>query len=50
MFGRELHAIAMSHQYILFEEVPEVRAWSEAEGRKVPYFSIVMVHGQGRRP
>jgi dimethylglycine dehydrogenase len=36
MFGRELHAIAMSHQYILFEEVPEVRAWSEAEGRKLP--------------
>ncbi|HET7409894.1 MAG TPA: FAD-dependent oxidoreductase, partial [Paracoccaceae bacterium] len=36
MFGRALHAISMSHQYILFEEVPEVRDWSEAEGRKLP--------------
>lgn len=36
MFGRELHAIAMSHQYILFEEVPEVREWSEAHGAKLP--------------
>ncbi len=36
MFGRELHAVAMSHQYILFEEVPEVREWSEASGAKLP--------------
>ena len=28
----------------------EVMPLSQAEGRRVPYFSIVMVHGQGRRP
>jgi len=36
MFGRFIPMVAMSHQYILFEEVPEVRAWSEAQGRKLP--------------
>jgi dimethylglycine dehydrogenase len=36
MFGRDIPSVAMSHQYILFEEAPEVRAWSEAEGRKLP--------------
>jgi dimethylglycine dehydrogenase len=36
MFGREVPMVSMSHQYILFEEVPEVKAWSEAEGRKLP--------------
>ena len=36
MFGREIPMVSMSHQYILFEEVPEVKAWSEAEGRKLP--------------
>ncbi len=36
LFGREIPMVAMSHQYILFEEVPEVKAWSESEGRKLP--------------
>src|SRR5690625_1891711 len=36
MFGRKLHAISMAHQYILFEDVPEVREWSESESRKLP--------------
>jgi dimethylglycine dehydrogenase len=36
MFGRFIPMVSMSHQYILFEEVPEVKAWSEAEGRKLP--------------
>ncbi len=36
LFGREVPMATMSHQYILFEEVAEVRAWSEAEGRKLP--------------
>ncbi|GMG82313.1 FAD-dependent oxidoreductase [Paralimibaculum aggregatum] len=36
MFGRTVPMATMSHQYILFEEVEELRAWSEAEGRKLP--------------
>ncbi len=36
MFGRDIPGVSMSHQYILFEEVPEVRDWSEAAGRKLP--------------
>ncbi|MEM9011143.1 MAG: FAD-dependent oxidoreductase [Pseudomonadota bacterium] len=36
MFGRDVPMMVMSHQYILFEDIPEVRAWSEAEGRKLP--------------
>jgi len=36
MFGREIPMVAMSHQYILFDEVPEVREWSEAQGAKLP--------------
>jgi len=35
-FGREIPMATMSHQYVLFEEVPEVREWSEAAGRKLP--------------
>ena len=34
--GRPVPMNVMSHQYLLFEEVPEVRAWSEGEGRKLP--------------
>lgn len=36
MVGREIPMATMSHQYVLFEEVPEVREWSEANGRKLP--------------
>ncbi len=36
MFGREVPMMVMSHQYILFEEIAELKAWSEAEGRKLP--------------
>ncbi|MGF1502711.1 MAG: FAD-dependent oxidoreductase [Paracoccaceae bacterium] len=35
-FGRDVPMATMAHQYVLFEEVPEVRAWSESNGRKLP--------------
>ncbi len=34
--GRTVPMVVMSHQYLLFEEVEEVRAWSEPRGRKLP--------------
>ncbi|TPN16061.1 FAD-dependent oxidoreductase [Mesorhizobium sp. B2-1-3] len=36
MFGREVPMMVMSHQYILFEEIPELAAWSKEQGRKLP--------------
>ena len=36
LFGREVPMMVMSHQYILFEEVPELKAWSQEAGRKLP--------------
>ena len=36
MFGREVPMMVMSHQYILFEEIPELAAWSKEAGRKLP--------------
>ncbi len=36
MFGREVPMATMSHQYILFEEVDEVAAWSAEHGGKLP--------------
>ena len=36
LFGRDVPMMVMSHQYILFDEIPELKAWSEAEGRKLP--------------
>jgi dimethylglycine dehydrogenase len=36
LFGREVPLVSMEHQYIMFDAVPEVQAWSEAEGRKLP--------------
>ncbi|ACP23104.1 dimethylglycine dehydrogenase precursor (plasmid) [Sinorhizobium fredii NGR234] len=36
MFGREVPMMVMSHQYILFEEIPELAAWSTEHGRKLP--------------
>ena len=36
-FGsRTVPMMVMSHQYMLFEDAPAVRAWSEGEGRKLP--------------
>jgi len=36
MFGRDVPAMVMSHQYILFDEIPELKAWSQEAGRKLP--------------
>ncbi|MEO9337976.1 FAD-dependent oxidoreductase [Mesorhizobium sp. SB112] len=36
MFGREVPMMVMSHQYILFEEIPELAAWSKENGKKLP--------------
>ena len=37
MFGRRIPLVTMSHQYILFEELDEVRAWSDEHGgNKLP--------------
>ena len=36
MFGREIPAVAMSHQYMLTEPIPELEAWSHERGRKLP--------------
>ncbi|KQZ81919.1 dimethylglycine dehydrogenase [Mesorhizobium sp. Root157] len=36
MFGRKVPMMVMSHQYILFEEIPELAAWSKEQGRKLP--------------
>jgi len=35
-FGRDLPMMVMSHQYMLFEEIPELAAWSKEAGRKLP--------------
>ncbi|WGW02333.1 GcvT family protein [Tropicibacter oceani] len=35
-FGRDLPMMVMSHQYMLFDTVPEVEAWSKENGRKLP--------------
>jgi dimethylglycine dehydrogenase len=35
-FGRELPSMVMSHQYILFDEIPELAAWSKETGHKLP--------------
>ena len=34
--GRTVPMMVMSHQYLLFEEVEEVRGWSQAVGHKLP--------------
>jgi dimethylglycine dehydrogenase len=36
MFGRRVPMMVMSHQYLLFDTIPELEAWSKAEGRKLP--------------
>lgn len=35
-FGRDVPMMVMSHQYMLFEEIPELAAWSREAGRKLP--------------
>ncbi len=34
--GRTVPMVTMSHQYFLTEEIPELKEWTEANGRKVP--------------
>ena len=36
IFGRDIPMMVMSHQYILFEEIPELAAWSKEAGHKLP--------------
>jgi dimethylglycine dehydrogenase len=36
MFGRDITMMVMSHQYILFDEIPELAAWSREAGHKLP--------------
>ena len=36
MFGRSVPMVAMSHQYLLTEPIPEIEAWSRESGRKLP--------------
>jgi len=36
MFGREVPMAVMSHQYMLFDTIPEIAAWSAGAGHKLP--------------
>ena len=36
LFGRKVPMMVMSHQYMLFEEIPELAAWSKEAGHKLP--------------
>lgn len=36
LFGRDVPMMVMSHQYILFDEIPELKAWSQEVGHKLP--------------
>lgn len=36
MFGRDIPMMVMSHQYILFDEIPELAAWTKEAGHKLP--------------
>jgi dimethylglycine dehydrogenase len=36
LFGRDIPMTVMSHQYILFDEIPELKAWSQEVGHKLP--------------
>lgn len=35
-FGRDLPMMVMSHQYMLFDTIPELEAWSKEVGHKLP--------------
>ena len=36
LFGRTVPMMVISHQYILFEEIPELAAWTKEVGHKLP--------------
>jgi len=36
MFGRRVPMMVMSHQYMLFDTIPELEAWSRETGAKLP--------------
>jgi len=36
MFGREVPVVAMAHQYMLTGDIPELKAYTENTGRKLP--------------
>jgi dimethylglycine dehydrogenase len=36
MFGRELPMMVMSHQYLVFDTIPELAAWTAQSGHKLP--------------
>jgi dimethylglycine dehydrogenase len=36
MFGRRVPMMVMSHQYMLFDTIPELEAWSKETGHKLP--------------
>ena len=35
-FGRDVPMMVMSHQYLIFDEIPELAAWSRETGHKLP--------------
>ena len=35
-FGRDMPMMVMSHQYLLFDTIPELEAWSKESGSKLP--------------
>ena len=43
MLGRKVPMAVMSHQYILFEDIPELRQWSTDSGHKLPLLRDVDV-------
>lgn len=36
LFGRRVPMMVMSHQYLIFDTIPELEAWSNETGRKLP--------------
>ncbi|WP_212524203.1 FAD-dependent oxidoreductase [Actibacterium sp. MT2.3-13A] len=36
LFGREVPMVVMSHQYLLFDTIPELETWSRDAGHKLP--------------
>ncbi len=36
MFGRRVPMMVMSHQYLLFDTIPELEAWTRESGHKLP--------------
>lgn len=36
MFGRRVPMMVMSHQYMLFDTIPELEAWTKESGHKLP--------------